>query len=256
VTWKVSSDATWCYCINAIVRSSGGAGNSGMERNGQVSQHRKDASEQPCEARRRLEPEVIDRAISRRAVLDASLGAALAGTLLGGLREASLEAAIAQPQSGTGPFGISLQAGVRRIVTANNAQGKSFILSDERVTGGQFPSLFKATGDNPLGPGASGELKKILPTDSPQLEPSPGGSSFHFVMLPPWKPDMKPFWHRTTTLDYNILLEGELVMLVETGEVILHPGDVVVQRNTLHAWKNGSTTAPVRWVAVLVPIAR
>jgi hypothetical protein len=38
--------------------------------------------------------------------------------------------------------------------------------------------------------------------------------------------------------------------------VILHPGDVVVQRNTLHAWKNGSTTAPVRWVAVLVPIAR
>jgi hypothetical protein len=217
-----------------------------MERNGQVSQHRKNAPER----------QVVDRAISRRAVLDASLGAALAGTLLSGLREASLEAAVAQPQSGTGPSGISLQAGVRRIVTANNAQGKSFILSDERVTGGQFPSLFKATGDNPLGPGASGELKKILPTDSPQLEPSLGGSSFHFVMLPPWKPDMKPFWHRTTTLDYNILLEGELVMLVETGEVILHPGDVVVQRNTLHAWKNGSTTAPVRWVAVLVPIAR
>ena len=93
-------------------------------------------------------------------------------------------------------------------------------------------------------------------TPCAQLEPSPGGSSFHFVSLPPWKPDTKPLWHRTTTLDYNILLEGELVMLVETGEVILHPGDVVVQRNTLHAWKNGSTTAPVRWVAVLVPIGR
>jgi cupin domain len=221
-------------------------GNSGMERNGHVSQHRKNAHEQ----------QVADRAISRRALFDASLGAALAGTLLGGLREASLEAAVAQPQSGTGPSGISLQAGVRRIVTANNAQGKSFILSDERVTGGQFPSLFKATGDNPLGPGAAGELKKVLPTDQPQLEPSLGGSSFHFVSLPPWKPDTKPLWHRTTTLDYNILLEGELVMLVETGEVILHPGDVVVQRNTLHAWKNSSTTAPVRWVAVLVPIGR
>ena len=211
-----------------------------------MAQHRKNAREH----------QAVDGAISRRALLDASLGAALAGTLLGGLGEDSLEAAVAQPQSGTGASGISLQAGVRRIVTANDAQGKSFILSDERVTGGQFPSLFKATGDNPLGPGAAGELKKVLPTDQPQLEPSPGGSSFHFVSLPPSKPDTKPLWHRTTTLDYNILLEGELVMLVETGEVILHPGDVVVQRNTLHAWKNNSTTAPVRWVAVLVPIGR
>jgi mannose-6-phosphate isomerase-like protein (cupin superfamily) len=211
-----------------------------------MSQHRKNAREQ----------QAADRAISRRTVLDVSLLAAIAGTLVGGLGEGSLEAAVAQPRSRAGASGISLETGVRRIVTANNAQGKSFVLSDERVTGGQFPSLFKATGDSPLGPGASDELKKILPTDAPQLEPSAGGSSFHFVTLPPWKADTKPLWHRTTTLDYNILLEGELVMMVETGEVTLHPGDVVVQRNTLHAWKNGSTTAPVRWVAVLVPIGR
>ena len=105
------------------------------------------------------------------------------------------------------------------------------------------------------GPGPSGEPQKILPTDAPQLEPSLGGSSFHFVTLPPTPRGAKPGWHRTMTLDYNILLGGELVLMVDEGETTLHPGDVVIQRNTLHAWRN-DTKSLVYWVAVLVPINR
>jgi len=50
------------------------------------------------------------------------------------------------------------------------------------------------------------------------------------------------------TVDYNILISGELVLMLEEGEVTLSgPGDVVVQRNTNHAWRNGSSTAPCIW---------
>ncbi len=191
--------------------------------------------------------------IDRRTALEQALGAAVAGALLGGF---SPDLAAGGQQRTPGSSNILGAEGVRRIVTANDARGKSFIVSDQRITTGQFPSLFKATGDNPLGPGAAGEMKEFLPTDTPQIEPALGGSSFHYVTLPPWKPDMKPLWHRTLTLDYNILLAGALVLMVDSGEVTLHPGDVVVQRNTLHAWRNNSTTEPVRWVAVLVPIRK
>ena len=48
--------------------------------------------------------------------------------------------------------------------------------------------------------------------------------------------------HRTRTLDYVVLVEGELVLILDDGEVILKPGDVVVQRGTDHAWENRSDT--------------
>jgi hypothetical protein len=53
----------------------------------------------------------------------------------------------------------------------------------------------------------------------------------------------------------DFTLGGELVLMVDEGETTVHPGDVVIQRNTLHAWRN-DTTAPVYCVAVLVPIQR
>ena len=65
-------------------------------------------------------------------------------------------------------------------------------------------------------------------------------------------PDAEPVWHTTETVDYDIVLSGELVLMLDAGEVTLHPGDVVIQRNTAHAWRN-PTNAPVHWVAVLVP---
>jgi uncharacterized cupin superfamily protein len=46
--------------------------------------------------------------------------------------------------------------------------------------------------------------------------------------------------HRTQTLDYVVMIEGELVLLLEDCEMTLEPGDVVVQRGTDHAWENRS----------------
>jgi hypothetical protein len=48
--------------------------------------------------------------------------------------------------------------------------------------------------------------------------------------------------HRTRTLDYVIVIEGELALILDDSEVILKPGDVVVQRGTDHAWENRSGT--------------
>jgi quercetin dioxygenase-like cupin family protein len=190
----------------------------------------------------------------RRAILEGTLATGLAGMLFGGLAFPEVVAAAAGQATSTAA-GLDMKQGVRRIITGHNPQGRSYIIRDDHITGGAFPSLYKATGDQPLGPGPSGEPQKIMATDAPQLEPSLGGSSFHFVTLPPTPRGAKPGWHRTMTLDYNILLGGELVLMVDEGETTLHPGDVVIQRNTMHAWRN-DTKAPVFWVAVLVPINR
>jgi quercetin dioxygenase-like cupin family protein len=48
-------------------------------------------------------------------------------------------------------------------------------------------------------------------------------------------------WHRTETVDYGIMISGELVLLLDDSEVVLRPGDVVVQRGTNHAWANRSS---------------
>ncbi|KZT37395.1 hypothetical protein SISSUDRAFT_1062854 [Sistotremastrum suecicum HHB10207 ss-3] len=58
--------------------------------------------------------------------------------------------------------------------------------------------------------------------------------------------------HRTSSVDYNVLLFGTLISILPDGsETVLHPGDVVVQRGTAHAWRNpGPNWA--RWVSILV----
>jgi quercetin dioxygenase-like cupin family protein len=193
--------------------------------------------------------------VGRRSVLEQAFGAGVAGTLLAGLGAFSVDL-LALGQGGTTTeTGIALPRGVRRIVTGHNAQGRSYIIQDDRVTNGTFPNMYKATAAQPLGPGPAGEPQGIMATTSQQLEPALGGSILNFVTLPPTPAGAKPGWHRTMTLDYNILLGGDLVLMVDEGETLLHPGDVVIQRNTMHAWRN-DTKAPVYWVAVLVPIQK
>jgi len=57
--------------------------------------------------------------------------------------------------------------------------------------------------------------------------------------------------HRTETIDYGIVLSGEVYLVVEDGETLLRPGDVVVQRGTNHAWHNRSDQ-PSRMAFVLI----
>ncbi len=49
-----------------------------------------------------------------------------------------------------------------------------------------------------------------------------------------------PLMHRTETVDYGIVLEGEITMVVDEDETIIRAGDIVIQRGTNHAWANRS----------------
>ncbi|MDX8570581.1 cupin domain-containing protein [Elizabethkingia sp. HX QKY] len=46
--------------------------------------------------------------------------------------------------------------------------------------------------------------------------------------------------HQTKTLDYVVILSGEIYLILEEGETLLKPGDIVIQRGTNHAWSNRS----------------
>jgi mannose-6-phosphate isomerase-like protein (cupin superfamily) len=65
-----------------------------------------------------------------------------------------------------------------------------------------------------------------------------------------------PGMHTTDTVDYDIMLEGELTLEVDGGERrILRPGDIVVQHGTRHAWRN-HTNKPATLVAILIGARR
>lgn len=64
-------------------------------------------------------------------------------------------------------------------------------------------------------------------------------------------PARHPFMHRTQTVDYAIVLSGEIVMLLDDSEVVLKAGEVLIQRGTNHAWTNRSEQ-PCRVLFVLV----
>jgi hypothetical protein len=51
-------------------------------------------------------------------------------------------------------------------------------------------------------------------------------------------PPRHPFMHRTRTIDYAIILEGEIDMLLDDSEIHLKAGDVLIQQGTNHAWIN------------------
>ena len=60
-----------------------------------------------------------------------------------------------------------------------------------------------------------------------------------------------PFMHRTESVDYAVVLEGEITMLLDEQDVVLKAGDIVIQRGTNHAWSNRSGK-PVRMLYILI----
>lgn len=61
--------------------------------------------------------------------------------------------------------------------------------------------------------------------------------------------------HRTVSIDQVVVLEGTLELILDSGEKrVLNRGDMVVQRGTMHAWRNPSETKWVRFFAVVQPI--
>lgn len=70
----------------------------------------------------------------------------------------------------------------------------------------------------------------------------PNATEIRVVEMPP---GCRREMHRTNTVDYGLVLCGELTVVLERGETVLQPGDIIVQRGTNHLWHNRSD-APAR----------
>ena len=74
------------------------------------------------------------------------------------------------------------------------------------------------------------------------------------ILGPDFVPGHLSPMHRTVSLDYGIVLEGEVELILDSGEKrAMKPGDVAIQRGTMHAWRNMSETKPARMIYVLMP---
>ncbi|HEX7821765.1 MAG TPA: cupin domain-containing protein [Sphingobium sp.] len=124
------------------------------------------------------------------------------------------------------------RSGPRRIVTGLDVEGRSCILID-----GPVPRT--ATGNQLIWRAASlpadngGTADTSVPFSIEHLKDGSGG--FSIVDLPV---GLGRFMHAADTLDYLIILKGTISLEMEVGEVTLGPGDCVVQRGTMHAWRN------------------
>ncbi|KAF9507440.1 hypothetical protein BS47DRAFT_310269 [Hydnum rufescens UP504] len=146
----------------------------------------------------------------------------------------------------------------RRIVTGHTPDGRSTTIFNEEVT-------FKISGDVPA-PMARLWVTKGIPVDNncdqtidmKDVVPdrlslvSTNGTHLCMVDIPPFIPT-PDFMHRTSSIDYAILISGEITLILEDGSetTLTEPGSIVVQRGTLHDWKNRGT-GWTRFIAVLI----
>ena len=141
-------------------------------------------------------------------------------------------------------------AGVtRRVVTGHDARGKSIVLSDGRPPqhhemhgpgiGADFIEIWSDARAVP-------ELASVEPRDPSErpftIMPTTGHLLRILDVYPLGAGGKRTVMHRTRTLDYVVVIEGELVLVLDDSEVVLNKGDVVVQRGADHAWENRSDT--------------
>lgn len=155
----------------------------------------------------------------------------------------------------------SLLPPLRRVVTTHDAQGLAAVESNvlletermEAIPGAQSAAIWVTTDgipvndNNDLQDGA----KRVIDDASNFGLVHPSGTNLRSTEL---EPGAATPMHRTSSFDYNILVSGELILITEDGTEthLKNPGDTVIQRGTMHAWKNFSKTQPARWISVLI----
>jgi len=167
----------------------------------------------------------------------------------------------------------------RRIVTGHHADGRSTVTITDEVPNATeikgWPGLWVSevwvTGEMPID--NSGKTDQgVRPM---RHDPTPNGTIFRLVEIPPEsssnkidpkaafahlgstnKPTEKDSakhatMHKTNSIDYLVVVSGEMAMVMEDGEVMLKAGDCIVQRGTNHAWVNKSDK-PCVLAAILI----
>ena len=129
---------------------------------------------------------------------------------------------------------------VRRVVTGHDANNVAKVLIDAPATNAKGTegrsTLMWITEQNPADMRV-GEKIEDMGARIVGTPPPPNGTRFCVIDFPPGN---QPHMHRTETIDYGIVLEGEIVLIVDDGETIVRTGDIVIQRGTNHAWANRS----------------
>lgn len=173
---------------------------------------------------------------------------------------------------------MALSEEVRRVVTYVDEEGKARVLFDgdnphKRVRSqrGTVSRLLWTTKESPADVGGEADRAAV----EIGVAPPRGGSVFRIVDIPPITPDVEalpndyhasqhgdstpqrhmpprhPLMHATRTVDYAIIMEGEIDMLLDDEEIHLKAGDVLVQQATNHAWVNRGDK-PCRIAFVLI----
>lgn len=172
-----------------------------------------------------------------------------------------------------------MAASFRRVVTGHDENGVAVCISDATATnilqrpnrpGVTLTNFWKCDTTPAEYDGAEETLDGPL-----VLQPPKGGSVFRVVEFEPEDPEVlktldgkaafaemaasdviiedarHPFMHRTDSVDYAVILKGEITMLLDDSDVLLKTGDVVVQRGTNHAWSNrGKESCLIAFVLV------
>lgn len=166
---------------------------------------------------------------------------------------------------------------IRRVVTGHDENGKAVVVMD-----GAAPNVrTRAVGDlvatqlwRTFATPADNSGHEDPATGEIRTPPPPGGTVFRITEFPPVTPEVEalehsavaaalgaipagdivnkhPFMHRTNSVDYAIVLSGEIDMLLDDTEVHVKAGDVIVQKGTNHAWVNRGTE-PCRMAFILI----
>jgi hypothetical protein len=171
------------------------------------------------------------------------------------------------------PSAVAASHAIRRVVTGHDDAGKAVVERDGpapnvrvREGAGFVSTLVWVTDETP----ALGSLRIDRADRTIGTAPPPNGTILRIVDFPPVTPDVEqisqqdllramgidaqaltrhdgakarhPYMHRTKSVDYGIILSGEIDMLLDDSEVHLKAGDVVIQQGTNHAWVNRSDT--------------
>lgn len=123
----------------------------------------------------------------------------------------------------------------RRVVTGLNAEGKSCVIIDGPIPAEPGASAALAWRTAAVPADNSGSEDPVAPYTLDMLHPT--GSAFTICEF---KPGADGGYHATDTIDYLIILKGRVTLLLENGEAALKPGDFVVDRGTVHGWRNDS----------------